>query len=87
MKRVVKHFANYFIEIFKRWDSKETVCHTDTSASLMCMQLLAIIDQVYLRSKTIDQTFHRRTLEATEEKHIAVGTVENVVTCWQTQNY
>lgn len=84
MKQVVKYFANYFIEIFERWDSN---CHTDTSASLMCMQLLAIINQVYLRSKTIDQTFHRRTLEATEEKHIAVGTVENVITCWQTQNY
>lgn len=37
--------ANYFVEIFKRWDCKETVCHTggDTSASLMYMQVLAII--------------------------------------------
>lgn len=52
----------------------------------MYMPLLAIINCIYLCTKTIVQTFHRRTLEAADEKHIVAGRVENLIMFWQSQN-
>lgn len=37
MEQIVKHFANYLIEIFKRWDSKETACRNDGVAYTLIM--------------------------------------------------